>query len=148
MDTKRTALGRRSQRWAIPAWLRLARVFHKMDHALLADLRAHGLSLAQFDVLAHVGTAEGLTQQDLADRLLVTKGNVCQLIDRLEQSGLLIRRQDGRANRISLTDAGRRLSNAALPHHEALVARMLAALSPHEQRQLTALLRKLDQTLP
>jgi DNA-binding MarR family transcriptional regulator len=46
-----------------------------------------GLNNAQFDVLAHVGAVEGMTQQELADSILVTKGNVALLLDRVEGRG-------------------------------------------------------------
>jgi DNA-binding MarR family transcriptional regulator len=111
------------------AWLRFARVYHRIDHRLIAQLRARDLSLAQFDVLSQVGASEGLTQQVLADRLLVTKGNICQLLDRMEDADLLVRRQDGRSNRIYLTAGGRRLVQEVLPEHETLVASLLSALT-------------------
>jgi len=133
---------------AIPAWLRLMRVFQKVERASVEGLRARDLSLAQFDVIAQVGAAEGRTQQELADRLLVTKGNVCQLVDRLERAGLLARRPDGRANRLYLTDAGRALFREVVPEHEARLARLLSALTPEEQAELHRLLRKLDRALP
>jgi DNA-binding MarR family transcriptional regulator len=128
-------------------WLRYARIFHRIEHRLIAQLRARDLSLAQFDVLAKVNASEGLTQQELADRLLVTKGNVCQLLDRMEQNDLLVRRQDGRANRVYLTAGGRRLAQEVLPEHEALIASLFSALAPDEQRQLRVLLRTLDHSL-
>lgn len=134
-------------RAAVVTWMRLVHAYHKGDRRLLAHLRCHGLSLAQFDVLAQLGAAEGITQQELADKLLVTKGNVTQLLDRMTQSGLLIRRQDGRANRLYLTDAGRVLFTQVIPAHEDKIAGMFAALSPAENRQLAALLRKLDHSL-
>jgi DNA-binding MarR family transcriptional regulator len=132
---------------SIALWFRFARVFHRIEHRLLAQLRARDLSLAQFDVLAQVSANEGLTQQELADRLLVTKGNVCQLLDRMEQSDLLTRRQDGRANRVYLTAAGLRLVGDVLPEHAALTASLFSALTPAEQRQLRVLLRTLDHGL-
>ena len=49
------------------AWLRLARVYQRVDRATAARLRAADLSVAHFDVLVHLGVAEGLTQQELAD---------------------------------------------------------------------------------
>src|SRR5688500_19916067 len=85
------------------AWLRVARVFHKVEQAGAEHLRQFDLNLAQFDVLAHIGAAEGLTQQEVADSLLVTKSNVCQLLDRMERAGLVARRPEGRANRLHLT---------------------------------------------
>jgi DNA-binding MarR family transcriptional regulator len=97
--------------------------------------------------LAQVGAAEGIMQQELADSLLVTKGNVCQLLDRLEGRGLILRRREGRTNRLFLTDKGRRLCNEVVPAHETLVAERFSALSPKEQTQLHELLRKLDKSL-
>ena len=129
------------------AWLRLARVFQKIDRANVTAMRCRGLSTAQFDVIAQVGTHPGATQQELADALLVTKGNVTQLLDRMEATGLLCRRQDGRANRVTLTDLGQRLAANAVPAQEALVAERLAALNADERRTLLHLLRRLDQAL-
>ena len=130
---------------ALSAWIRMARVFQKVDRASSDQLRCWGLSVAQFDVLTHVGAAAGLTQQELADRLLVTKGNICQLLDRMEQHHLLERRQEGRANHLFLTEAGQRLLAEVLPAHEEAIVEQFAALSRQEQHQLLALVRKLDR---
>src|ERR671927_1396429 len=99
------------------AWLRLARVFQKAQRAQTSQLRCWRLSPAQFDVLAHVGAAEGLTQQRLADALLVTKGNICQILDKMERDGLIQRQPAGRVNQVYLTDAGRRLVAEVVPAH-------------------------------
>jgi len=131
---------------ATRAWLRLLRVCHRIERTLGEDLRSHSLSLAQFDVLAHVGSAEGMTQQELASRLLVTKGNVCQLLDRLQATHLIERRREGRSNRLYLTAGGRTLFEELLPGHEALIAKQLGSLSAAEQLQLLELLRRLDRT--
>jgi len=135
------------RRPALLAWLRLARVFQKIERVSTEGTRCFGLSMAQFDVLAHVGAAEGLMQQELADSLLVTKGNICQLVDRMEQAGLLVRRQEGRANRLFLTDQGRSLFNQVIPRHEDNIVALFSALTPEEQSQLLNLLRKLDRAV-
>jgi DNA-binding MarR family transcriptional regulator len=129
--------------------MRLARIYHKIDRATADHLRAHNLSVAQFDVLAQVGAHEGITQKELAAALLVTKGNVCQLLDRMEARCLVERRaaRTGRGNHLFLTNEGHRLNRATVPSQERLVAGLFAALSPAEQLQLLALLRKLDQSL-
>src|SRR4051794_27427569 len=91
---------------AVLAWLHLMRVYDKVQRASARHLRRYGLTVPQFDVIAHLGAVAGLRQQDLADRLLVTKGNVCGLIDRLEADGLVERRpdpRDRRAHRLALT---------------------------------------------
>lgn len=132
---------------AVLAWVRLARVYQKVTQASTTQLRDFGLSLAQFDVLAQVGAAEGLTQQELADRLLVTKGNVSQLVDKLENAGLVLRVPEGRACRLQLTAAGRALHDNVVPAHEAFVAREFSALAREEQAHLARLLRTLDRSL-
>jgi DNA-binding MarR family transcriptional regulator len=133
---------------AVTAWLRLARVYQKVDHASVDHLRAWDLSVAQFDVVAQVGVRPGLTQQELAQALLVTKGNICQLVDRLERMSLVRRQQEGRANRLYLTESGQALYAQAVPAQEAMVAERLGALTRGEQRTLLQLLRKLDHALP
>lgn len=132
---------------ALPAWLRLARVFQQVDRASVDLLRRWDLSVAQFDVLVHVGLREGITQQQLADHLLVTKGNVCQLLDRMEERGLLVRHQEGRANRLYLTEKGQRLRAEALPAQEQLIESIFATLPRAQQATLLATLRRLDHAL-
>ncbi len=135
------------RRASVLAWLRLARVFQKIDRASAEHLRRWGLSVAQFDALAQVGAAPGLTQQELAHHLLVTKGNICQLLDRLEQGGLIERRQEGRTKRLFLTEAGQRLFAEVVPAQERLIASLFSSLAPEEERALLGTLRRLDHAL-
>src|SRR5918998_98230 len=127
------------------AWLRLVRVFQKVEQRSAEKMREAGLTMGQFDVLAQVGAAEGATQQQVADALLVTKSNVCQLLDRMEEAGLVERRQQGRAKHLHLTPAGRRLYDEIVPAHARQIAELLSALAPEEQGHLLGLLRKLDR---
>jgi DNA-binding MarR family transcriptional regulator len=129
---------------AVLAWLRLARVFQKIDTRSERFFRTHELNTAQFDVLAQVGAARGMTQQELADALLVTKGNISQLLSKLEQAGMIARQQTGRTNCLSLTQQGQALFEVVVPQQEALIADLLTPLSDDEQRELLRLLRKLD----
>ena len=129
------------------AWLRLARVFQKAQRAQTTQLRCWRLSPAQFDVLAHVGASEGQTQQRLADALLVTKGNVCQILDKMERDGLLVRQPAGRVNHVYLTESGRRLFDEVVPAHERFMAEAFGHLSEADQWQLLRLLSRLDHQL-
>jgi DNA-binding MarR family transcriptional regulator len=141
--TQRTSL----RQPAVLAWLRLARVFQKIDTRSERFFRTHELNTAQFDVLAQVGAARGMTQQELADALLVTKGNISQLLSKLEQAGMITRQQTGRTNCLSLTARGQAVFEVVVPQQEALIADLLAPLSDDEQRELLRLLRKLDQNI-
>lgn len=128
-------------------WLRLARLVQKIHQGSSEELRREGLTLGQFDVLAQVGAAEGATQQQVADALLVSKSNVCQLLDRMERAGLVERRQHGRANHLYLTVAGRHLHDRVVPAHERRIAEIFSTLSATEQRQLVRLVRTLNRGL-
>jgi DNA-binding MarR family transcriptional regulator len=135
------------RRPALLAWLRIARIFQKIESASAQHFRRYNLSTAQFDVLAQIGAAEGLSQQDLAGSLLVTKGNISQLLKRMEQQGYIRRCQEGRTNALFLTERGRQLFEEVVPAQENLVIDLLHALTPAEQTHLLALLRKLDKGL-
>lgn len=129
-------------------WLRLARIYQKIDHASAERLRQWDLSVAQFDALAQIRAAEGLMQQELADRLLVTKGNISQLLDRLAARDLIRRQQEGRASRLYLTDAGRALMDEVTPNQEAFIAELFRGLSATERSTLLTTLRRIDHALP
>jgi DNA-binding MarR family transcriptional regulator len=77
----------------------------------------------------------------------VTKGNISQLLDRMERLKLVRRCQEGRANTLFLTEQGRQLFDQLVPAQEAMIAGLFATLSHDEQTQLLALLRKLDQAI-
>ncbi len=124
----------------------MVRVVSRTQRAATDHLRKFDLTPAQFDVLAQVGAAPGPSQQELADSLLVTQGNVCQLLDGLEKKQLVERRRDGRSNRIYLTPTGRTLTAQAVPEHENWQAERMTALDASEQQELLRLLRKLDRS--
>jgi len=141
------ALEGRPRAAGLLAWLRLVRVFQRVDRVSSEALRCHGISSAQLDVLARVGSSEGISQQGLADALLVTKGNICQLLDKMQASDLLERRPEGRINRLFLTDKGRHIYDDVVPRHDRLLVGLMGTLDAEDQRQLLRLLRKLDHSL-
>lgn len=133
----------RLRRPSLLSWLRLMRIHARIQHETAARLAE--LSTAQFDVLAQVGAAEGISQHDLARHLFVTQGNITQLLDKMEARGWIQRVPDGRAKRLYLTAAGRDLFDSVVPPHEDFIAGRFEILTPDEQRQLLRLLSKLDR---
>jgi len=78
----------------------------------------------QCDVLTTLTEEEGISQQMLAKRLYVTKGNISGLLDRLESAGLVERRStatDRRSYEIHLTPTGREAAIKAIAIQEALI---------------------------
>jgi DNA-binding MarR family transcriptional regulator len=133
---------------AVRAWVRMLRVSQVVQPALIERLRGLGLNPAEFDILDTLAAREGLTQQDLANALLVTKGNMTYHLCRMAERGLVDRRPEGRKNRLYLTAAGRSLLEEALPEHEALIDERFSGLSVEERAQLANLLGKLERSQP
>ena len=134
-----------STRRAVAIWLRILRLANTKNSLLGERLRARTLSPAQFDVIAQVGSADGLTQRDLAGRLVVTEGNITQLLDKLQKQGLVTRHAEGRCNRLGLTPEGRRLYEEVVPEQNRLIGEKFSVLSGKEQDELRRLLRKLSR---
>lgn len=112
-------------------WFRLLRLQTRLDLAVSARLKALGLSIPQCDVLTTLTEREGVSQQELAKRLYVTKGNISGLLDRLAASGLVERRSipsDRRSHAIFLTAAGRVLAQQGIAIQNQFVAETLARL--------------------
>lgn len=131
-------------------WIQLARTFYRIERSISATLAEKDLTMAQFDVLATLRYSEGLTQKELAELLLVTKGNVVGLLDRLQKLDLVERRadpDDGRSNRVHLTEQGRGKIATVLPVHDRLVLRTLDCLDQQEVSTLRRLLATLDHSL-
>ena len=128
-------------------WIQLVRTVSLLQRRIAATLAARDVTLPQFDVLATLRFNEGQTQQELAGRLLVTKGNVCGVLNRLEALGWVERRADPgdkRANRLHLTPAGRRRIETLLPEHDALVVKTLGVLPDSAVKSLRKALEGLE----
>src|SRR5437763_15611921 len=100
------------------AWLHLGRTYNKMHHHSMDQLKCSHMTPARFDVLAQLSVAPGISQQELSDRLLVTKCNITTLLDKMTAQGLVERRpdsQDRRSCRLYLTKEGRQLAETLIP---------------------------------
>jgi DNA-binding MarR family transcriptional regulator len=120
-----------SQDLAVRVWFRFLRLESRLQVAVAERLREIGLSVPQCDVLTTLTEAEGISQQELAKRLYVTKGNISGLLDRLESAGLVERRStaaDRRQYAIYLTAPGRRAAEKAIAVQHALIAATLGKL--------------------
>lgn len=89
---------------------RIIEVGHSIEGRLEAALAVHGLSMPKFQALRHLVTAgEPLALGQLAERIACVKSNVTQLVDRLENEGLVRRIPDPTDRRsilATVTEAG------------------------------------------
>lgn len=126
---------------------RTSRLSRLIDRRLGENFGDHGIQDWMYDVLATLrrgGAPYELTAGDLVARTMVTTGAMTNRIDRLESLGYVERRagEDRRTVIVALTDAGREKVDEVSTSHMATERALLAALSPAQQDQLAALLRK------
>ena len=134
----------------VRTWLYLIRAFTKIERRLAAQLDRYDLTPAQFEVLIQLQRTPHILQQQLADQMFVSKGNVVGLRNRMERAGLVKRQphpEDGRAYLLCLTARGATLAAQVIPEHEALVAEYLGLLTPEDRRSLHEVLRRLNHAL-
>lgn len=129
---------------------RLSRTALAVESRLANTFARHGLDASSFDVLATLlrsGTPYRTTPAELARDAMISTSAVAQRLNRLEGRGFIRREanpNDGRGTLVVLTDAGKELIETALPDHLATERAILETLSIKEQKQLTLLLRRID----
>ena len=127
-------------------WLQMIRTYDFLQNQVAASVQKHGLTIPQFEVLSTLAVAECTNQQELADRLQVTKGNLVGLIDRLTEKGWVERQVtpgDRRVNRVRITAHGKQLFDKALPEQLGIVDSMMSQLTKDDLQSLRSLLEKL-----
>jgi DNA-binding MarR family transcriptional regulator len=153
-ETEVAALLQRLVTEAIPnergrdAWQALLRAHATLLRQLATDLVEEiGLTLGDFDVLAHLGQAGGeLRMSELAAQAYSSRSGMTRRIDRLVDEGLVSRANadaDGRGVVVALTDAGlARLAEAAPVHLRRVSELFVAKLSDEELSALATALHK------
>lgn len=138
-------LTKKQKQLGLLLWFRLSRFYNESVQHSNANLKAHGLTTSQFDVLAQVGAHQPLSQQELAEKLFVTKGNITHMLRKMEDMGYIQREQKWRTKTITLTAAGNSLYKQSVPDQEQFQAMQFQVLSEKEQQQLLYLLKKIQK---
>jgi len=134
----------KNARYSVLLWHRLARIHKNNTTGSNQILKNWDLSNAQMDLISRIAEAGQLSQQELADKLLVTKGNITQLLKKLETMELIKKERDWKIKYISLTEKGQSLYDEVRPELEEYQKAYFQKLSLDEKRQLLTLLRKLE----
>lgn len=129
-------------------WITLARSYLTVSRVVSARVLEYGLTVPQFGILEALHHLGPLSLGELAEKLLVTGGNVTYVMDRLEAQGLVERRRsktDRRVVEAYLTPEGRALISAVFPRHAAFIRDVMKHMSREEQQDLRHLLRRLGK---
>ena len=138
----------------MPAWLALIRTYTRLWELAEAQMRHdHGLTMARYDVLAHLDMAGGrLGLSELAAAILLSPSGLSKLLDRMEASGQVRRDPDPRDARAAfavITPHGRSLARKARQgHHQYLQRTFGGALDDQDLADLTRITSRLSATLP
>lgn len=128
------------------SWLAVVRAYQTCERQYARLLLAFDLSISQFDVLTAIADLDTrATPAQIAQRLLVTKGNISGLLKRLGERDLVDfcrHASDGRSFLCALTPRAIALLVQA---REASSRFIDAQLSPFTDAQLAATRRQMDQ---
>src|SRR5699024_11319899 len=100
---------KKNKRLSLLVCLRLYRYYKQNIRQTNNQLQQWGITTVQFDALNQIGVHQPITQQELGERLEVTKGNITQLLRRMETAGWIKRNQEWKTKYISLTEKGEQL---------------------------------------
>jgi MarR family 2-MHQ and catechol resistance regulon transcriptional repressor len=138
--------GSEQEKRALNAFITLMRAANSLGAKLAEVLARHDLTASQFGILESLLHLGPLCQKELAQKLLVSGGNVTMVVDNLEKRALVARERsatDRRLVTVALTTAGRKLVAAVFPRHMAIIVAQFGILSPAEQETLRRLCRTL-----
>jgi MarR family 2-MHQ and catechol resistance regulon transcriptional repressor len=131
---------------ALKLYVVLARAQRAIGEQTQADLEPHGLSITEFAIMEALHTKGPLLLGEVQRKILVSSGGITFLVDKLTERGLVERQlcpNDRRARYAALTRKGVALMKEIFPRHALAIRDAMSGLSQAEQREATALLKRL-----
>lgn len=110
------------------------------------DIRCYGLNPTEFGILELLYHKGPRPLQQIGEKILISSGNITYAVDKLEKKHLLVRKpaqNDRRVIFAELTEQGRALLDEIFPLHRQALHKAMNGLTPDEQKQAIALLKKL-----
>lgn len=150
IDTPALRTWTADQELALRLWIALARCYSTYSRAVALKIQEYGLTTPQFGILEALHHLGPLSLGELADKLLVTGGNVTYVMDRLEEMGLVYRERssdDRRVIQAKLSPEGRSLIADVFQGHAEYIEQLSGNLDRVEQEALRALLKKLGMAV-
>ena len=124
----------------------LARASHLISSEFHAVVKASGLSLMEWRVMASLSGKDALSVGELADIVLAKQPTVTKLVGRMAEAGWVQRvdaPHDKRQSLVSLTPAGRRKVKPLLGQAQAHEAQVMADIGVSEVAQLKRVLERM-----
>lgn len=138
--------GSKKEEKTLDAFIKLMRASESINNRLNRHLSDVDLTISQFGVLEALLHLGPLNQKSLAEKLLKSGGNITLVIDNLEKSGWVERRQnpdDRRSVLIHLTEPGKKFISSYFPKHLDHIMEEFNCLTIKEIDELARLCKKL-----
>lgn len=132
------------------SWIAVGRACQLMQQTLTRRLAHLDVKPPHLDILINLYRFDGITQQELARKLLVGRSNMSMLLPQLETRGLIERRGDARDKRVlrlSLTAAGRTLTEEAMEIQTALIENSLGGAPIDDCMKIAESMERIIATL-
>lgn len=115
-----------------------------------AEVRAQGLRVPEWRVLACLVDSAPMMVTELAELSLLEQSRMTKIIDQMDKRGLVVRcadETDRRRVRVSLTRAGKDIAEALVAQAKAHEARLLASLADTDAARVRPVLQALLEAL-
>ena len=131
-------------------WIALVRAEKAVVRELTRALAPLDLKIGQLDVLMNIYRHPGMSQHEVARRLLVGRSNITMLLPQLEAQGLIRREgdaKDKRVMRLYLTPQGEARLKEALTVYTELIDRVMAQSTPAQCDAMGEQMRRIETML-
>jgi DNA-binding MarR family transcriptional regulator len=131
-------------------WIGVARACQLMQLTLSRNIAHLDIKTPHLDILLNLYKREGISQQELARKLLVGRSNMSMLLPHLEKRGLIERRGDGkdkRVLRLFLTDKGKDITEKAMQVQTALIDTVMATSTEERCMMVAEQMEKIVEVL-
>ena len=129
---------------------KLVRVVNKLRCQIGRQLKHLDITSEQWVVLARLWEQDGLTQKELAEKILKDQANMTRILDKVVKKGWVQRLDaldDRRAYHLYLTSEGKRLVETTYPLVVQMKEKLANRLTDQEIKTLMALLDKMSDNL-
>ena len=133
-------------------WLRIVSCTQMVEQEIRTMLREKfDMTLPRFELLSALDrVADGLTMGELSRWLMVSKGNVTGIAERLSEDGFIVREPtptDRRSFVVTLTEKGRKAYKEMELEYEQLLEKLFDDLSPDDSDMFTGMLAKIKESV-
>lgn len=112
-------------------------------HNFISYSKEKGLSMSQLGALLHLFRGGSCSVSDIGDNLGVTNAAASQMLERLVQQGLILRKEDPndrRVRQIVLTDKGHQILQESIAVRQGWLENLARTLTDSQREQVTAAL--------